>query len=90
MTLSATFSGETLTLTGYDGRHFVLQSARAFAPGYPIRLNVAFTTPATLELKSIGSKKRMDGGFEVRARPMTLRKDVRERLLAHFGLTESC
>ena len=84
MTIAATFSGETLTVTDYDGRHFSLLSARAYAPGYPIRLSVAFATPATIDLKSIGSKKRADGTFDIRARPLTLRKDVRDKLLAHF------
>lgn len=84
MTLPARLGKEALTLTGFDGKHLTLHSLRAFAPGYPLSVTVDFATPATVELKAIGSKKRPDGSFEVRARPLTLRKDVREKLAAHF------
>ena len=85
MTIAATLGDDALTLVAFDGRHFGLVSARAFAPGYPLPLTLALDAPTSVELKSIGSKRRPDGSFDVRARAMTLRKEVRERLLAHFA-----
>ncbi len=85
VTLSAKLGSDVLTVTAFDGKQVALVSPRPFAPGYRLALDVAFQTPALLELKTLGSKKRADGAFDVRARPMTLRKDVREKLFAHFG-----
>jgi hypothetical protein len=73
---------EILELHSFDGKLFVLVSARAHAPGQPLVLTVELTPPCLLELKSIGSKKRDDDRYEVRARATTLAKSSRERILA--------
>jgi hypothetical protein len=75
---------EPLELCAFDGKLFKLKSPAAFAPGQPLTLDAQFHSSITLELKSIGSTKLPDGAFEVRARAMTLRKEAREALLAHF------
>ena len=74
--------GEFLELHSFDGKQFALVSTRAYAPGQPLNLTVELTPPCTLELKSLGSKKRDDERFDVRARAMTLAKGTRERILA--------
>lgn len=73
----------TLELLGFDGKHFQLRSAEAFAPGQPLTISVKLASEHVLELKSLGSVKR-DGAFDVRARALTLRKDTREALFACF------
>ena len=75
---------EPLELCAFDGKLFKLRSRAAFAPGQPLTLHAQFQSEITLELKSVGSVKLADGAFEVRARAMTLRKEAREALLAHF------
>lgn len=78
---------EPLELCAYDGKLFTLRSVAAFAPGQPLTLHAQFTSEVTLELKSIGSVKLVDGRFQVRARATTLRKEAREALLSHFPST---
>ncbi len=86
MTLACTLSGgHTLMLHAFDGRILTFVAARAAAPGAPLRVRVD-ATGATLELKSIGSRKCEDGAFELRARISTMPREVRDALLAHFGL----
>lgn len=59
---------------------------RAFAPGAPIRLELKLESgPMPIELRSIGSKKRPDGLFEVRGRTINLKRDDRLRLDALPG-----
>lgn len=64
-----------------DVLHLVLP--RAFAPGAPIALTVELEGGA-LELtgKTLGSKRRDDGRFDVRARLIDLRREDRARLEA--------
>lgn len=86
MSLACTLpGGETLTLQRFDGKLLTFVTARAAAPGAPLRVRVE-TTGATLELKSIGSRKLPDGAFELRARITTMPKEVRDALCAHFGI----
>ncbi len=86
MTVSARArSGETLTLVDFDGKHFRFSSPRAFAPGQPLALELALAGGISLELKSLGSVRRAQGEFEVRARPATLCRAAREALLARFA-----
>jgi hypothetical protein len=76
-----TGNGDTLELTAFDGKQFALISAKAYAPGQPIVLTVELVPPCTLELKSLGSKKRSDDRFDVKARAMTLAKPTRDRIV---------
>ncbi|MCZ7687520.1 MAG: hypothetical protein M5U28_55795 [Sandaracinaceae bacterium] len=64
--------------------HLVLP--RAFAPGAPLALTLELEDGA-LELtgKTIGSKRREDGRFDVRARLISLRREDRARLEAIGG-----
>lgn len=80
-----TSNGETLLLRSYDGRELGLGSARAFAPGQPISLQVDVGAGFSLDLKSIGSIKQPDGTFLVRARHATLSRPAREALDRLFG-----
>lgn len=64
-----------------DGSVVRLRAPKAFPPGQPL----AFAIPTAgaelrLEARSIGSKRREDGAFEVRARLVNLRKEAREAL----------
>jgi len=86
MTLRCTNQhAEAMTLEAFDGKQLVFESPRAFAPGNPLKVRVDLKS-LTLELKSIGSRKRTEGVFEVRARIMTMPKEVRDVLNTHFGL----
>ena len=80
-------SGDVLTLETFDGKLLVFSSPRAQAPGTPLRVRVD-QNGAGLELKSIGSRKRDDGMFELRARITTMPSEVRSFLCAHFGIAE--
>jgi hypothetical protein len=80
-----TSSGEALSLVAFDGRHFRFVSPRAFAPGQPLNVVVELASEYSLELKSLGSARREDGTFEVRARATTLSRSAREALLAGFA-----
>ena len=56
-------------------------SERAYAPGEPARATVELSDGALeIEGKSIGSKRRPDGTFDVRFRLLNLRREARERL----------
>ena len=77
-------SAEPLELVGYDGKLFRFRSGTPFAPGQPLRVEAQFQSSITLELKSIGSVKRADGAFEVRARATTLSRTALENLTARF------
>jgi hypothetical protein len=86
MSVPVRLGAEPLELIAWDGKLFTLTSARAFAPGQPMALTVDLNPPCGgLDLKSIGSRKRDDGRFEVRARAMTLAKSTRERLETVFS-----
>jgi hypothetical protein len=79
--------GHRGVLEAFDGRVVVLDAPVAFAPGAPMHLQVRFdaSTTGTLEARSVGSRRRPDGRFEVRARPVNLRRQVREALLEALG-----
>ena len=65
----------------WDGERLVLRAPRAFAPGSPIKFAIHFDEGAVAyESRSIGSKKRDDGAFDVRMRMVSLRRDDRVRL----------
>ncbi len=80
-------NGDPVTLETFDGKLLTFGSPKAQAPGTPMRARVELNG-STLELKSIGSRKRDDGSFELRARITTMPKEVRDALNAHFGISE--
>jgi hypothetical protein len=72
--------GEALSL---EGEVLALVLPRAFAPGAPIAFSAELEGEAvSLHGKTIGSKKREDGRFDVRVRMTNLRRLDRERLVA--------
>ena len=59
---------------------------RAYAPGAPVRMRLALDAERTLlRAKTIGSKRRPDGAFDVRLRPIDLRRETREALARALG-----
>ena len=76
---------EPLELHAFDGKHFRLVGAHAKAPGQPLTVVAQLDPPLSLDLKSIGSVRRPDGRFDVRARAATLTRDARAALLAFFA-----
>lgn len=72
--------GEALSL---EGEVLALVLPRAFAPGAPIAFSAELEgDAASLHGKTIGSKKREDGRFDVRVRMTNLRRVDRERVVA--------
>lgn len=76
----------TAVATGLQGEIVALISPKAFAPGQPL----TFTLPAEhgaaeIQGKSLGSKRRADGRFDVRVRLVNIHRSMRERLVALFG-----
>jgi len=83
--LPCLLDGEALELHAFDGKHFRLVSAVAKAPGQPLTGSAQLADRSvTLDLKSLGSVRRADGRYDVRARAATLHRDARDALLAHF------
>ena len=80
--VQATFEdGGDCTLTAFDGKFLSLRCDRAFAPGQPIALLVELAgAPHRIDARSLGSKKNDDGAFDVRVRPVNLRRETREAL----------
>lgn len=75
--------GEAQSVAG-EVMHLVID--RPYAPGAPIALAVALRAAAAdtrelvLRAKTIGSKRRDDGRFDVRVRLVSLRREDRARL----------
>jgi hypothetical protein len=84
MTLRLTTSdGVPLELLSFDGKEqFMLVSPRAYAPGQPMLCTVQLTPPCSLDVKSIGSKLRDDGSYDIRVKAISIAKPTRERILA--------
>jgi hypothetical protein len=56
-------------------------SERAHAPGSPIKVTIELPDgPLAIDSRSIGSKRRDDGSYDVRMRLINLRREDRERL----------
>ena len=71
-------SGEAIRL---DGEVLEVVLPRALAPGAPARMELdAGGEPIPIEGKTIGSKRRDDGRFDVRLRLVNLRRDHRAQL----------
>lgn len=65
-----------------EGLVVQLRTPKAFPPGQPLSFTLqgGAGTELRYEARSIGSKRRDDGAFELRARLINLRKDAREAL----------
>jgi hypothetical protein len=70
-----------------DAVTMTFTAPKAFPPGQPLQLVLWPDTPdaLALALRSIGSKRRDDTTFEVRARLINLARTARERLLEAFS-----
>ncbi len=80
ITLDAGGEGEASAFEGHVLRAIL---PRAFAPGAPVVFSVSLAGEArSLRGKSIGSKRREDGAFEVRMRMISLRREERAALEA--------
>lgn len=74
--------GELAEAVGFDGSVVAIVSPRAFAPGAPVTLSVTLEGgDVPVEGRSLGSKRRDDGRFDVRLRTVSLRRELRERLV---------
>ena len=83
MSVACTLPGALAgTAESWTGEVLVVSSPRAFAPGAPLRVELG---ALTVEAKSLGSKKRDDGRFEVRLRAVNLRREQRLALDALFA-----
>lgn len=79
-------TGEEAELHRLEGERVALVSPRAFAPGAPLELQALVGgEDVPLRGKSLGSKRREDGRFDVRARLVSLRRVDRERLAQALG-----
>lgn len=73
-------------LIHFAGEVTLFVSAKAFAPGKPLDVHATFPDQEVpFKLKVIGSRRREDGRFDVRARVVNLTRDLRERLQRAFA-----
>ncbi|HEY8432146.1 MAG TPA: hypothetical protein VIL20_27405 [Sandaracinaceae bacterium] len=76
-------SGGSGEAVAWAGEVLSLVLPRAFAPGAPIAFSIALEGGAlSLSGKTVGSKRRADGRFDVRVRLLNLRREERARLEA--------
>lgn len=69
--------------TSYEGEIMSLILARAYAPGSPLPFVLRLgDSELSLDGKTVSSKRRADGRFDVRVRLVSLRKEDREKLRA--------
>lgn len=73
-------------LVHFAGDVVLFVSERAFAPGKPLNVHAAFPeSEVPFQLKVVGSRRREDSRFDVRARIVNLSRDLRERLQRTFA-----
>lgn len=78
--------GRAAEAVAFEDGQVVLLSPRAFAPGAPVAFEAALPEgPQALAGKTVRCRRRDDGRFEVRLRPVNLRRDQREALEAALG-----
>ena len=74
--------GDDAELVSIDGETVALISPRAYAPGAPIEMTArADDSDILLRGKSLGSKRRPDDRFDIRARMINLTRDHRALLV---------
>jgi hypothetical protein len=73
-------------LVHFAGEVVLFASDRAFAPGKPLDVHAAFSDgELPFKLKVLGSRRRDDSRFDVRARVINLTRELRERLQRAFA-----
>lgn len=72
-------------LARVDGERAFFACPIAFAPGKPVVLALSVEPPLSLQLKTVGSKRREDGRFDVQGRIVMLRREERAQLAALGG-----
>jgi len=70
-----------------DAANLMFYAAKAFPPGQPLQLTLwpDSAEALLLHVRTIGSRLRADGQFEVRTRLVNLSRDARTKLLTTFG-----
>ena len=70
-----------------DAALLLFSAPKAFPPGQPVAFVLWPDTPEALPLagRSLGSKRRQDGAFDVRVRLVNLSRAARDRLLTAFS-----
>lgn len=78
--------GSAAEAVAYDGKLLAVVTPRALAPGQPAQLHVHVgEAPLSLAGRSIGSRLREDGRFDVRLRLVNLTREARQALLQALG-----
>lgn len=72
--------GTDIQAVQFDGRLLHLVCPGALAPGQPADVTLSFDAPFTLMVRTVGSRRRDDGAFDVRCRIVNLRREHREKL----------
>jgi hypothetical protein len=73
---------------GYDGNRLRFIAPKAFPPGQPLQLTLLRTgaEPLSLNVRSLGSKRRDDQRFDVQARLVSLGRAARDALAQAFAV----
>lgn len=67
----------------FEGEFLLAVVSRAFAPGTPLKGTIKLADgEIPIEGRATSSKRTPEGTFEVRARLINLRREIRERLVA--------
>lgn len=81
MSVHVRVTGGEGELVALEGEVITAVFARAFAPGAPVKMEASLGEAAhAVEGKTIGSRRREDGRFDVRLRAINLRRETREAL----------
>lgn len=90
MSASAKCEGAELRLLSFDGKWLVLEGARAWAPGSPMKIEAELGEEKhALDARSLGSQRQPDGSFRVKTRMVSLTRASRAALVTHLDSTPS-
>lgn len=82
MSVAVHVAGGDGELVALEGEVIAAVFPRAFAPGAPVKMEAALGEAShSVEGKTIGSRRRDDGRFDVRLRAINLRRETREALV---------